>query len=757
MQVDPTTARYKTEHAGEVYYFCREGCKVNFEANPEIYLAHAAPVAIPNVVSPGTKFTCPMHPEVVNDGPGICPLCGMALEPLTPSMESLDDSKELKEMSWRFYLSALFSLPVLFVAMAGMFGGSIPLQPRTINWVQLVFASPVVLFCAAPIFQRAWLSLKNRSLNMFTLIGIGTGIAYLFSVFATVMPRALPPSMLTHGAAPVYFETAAAIVVLVLLGQVLELKARSQAGSAIRELLSLAPATARKLMPDLTEVDIPIGDVRKGDLLRVRTGDKVPVDGVVSDGSGSVDESMLTGEAYPVLKELGDSVTGGTINTDGSLVMRVERVGQETLLARIVQMVSEAQRSQAPIQRLADRVSGYFVPAVLLIALCTFAGWMVLGPEPRMLYATVNAIAVLIIACPCALGLATPMSITVAAGRGAKAGILIKNASVLEVAETVQVVALDKTGTLTQGKPQVTSITAVEGATEEEVLEAAASLELHSNHPLARAITAYAAKRGITPAAAGDFKNVTGRGLHGRLHDAQIAAGSEKFMHDMSVELRAADIALTEIRAEGSSTVFVARAHKLLGVIGISDPIKKDALPMLESLRAMGIETLMLTGDNAHNATTIGAALGFNEKDIYAETLPDEKANVVDALKHAGKKVAMAGDGINDAVALAKADVGIAMGHGSDVAVETAGITLVKGDLAGVLRALKLSRATMSNIRQNLMFAFIYNAAGILVATGMFYPWTGWLLNPMIASAAMSLSSVCVIGNALRLRKAQIE
>jgi P-type Cu+ transporter len=709
MEVDETTAQFWHVYKGEKYFFCWEGCKKRFLSSPEKFLApDYDPSKVDfDVMAAGAEYTCPMHPEVKNDGPGICPLCGMALEPAVPSLDAAEDDPELKDMTKRFVISLLFAIPTAVLGMMHM-------GP---HWLQLLLSTPVVLWCGAPIFHRAWLSLKNRSLNMFTLIALGTSVAYLYSAAATIL-----------GFGDVYFETAAVIISLVLLGQVLELRARGQAGSALRELLALQPQTP----------------VAVGEEIRVRPGEKIPADGVVIDGTGSVNEAMLTGEPFPVPKQAGDTVTGGTVNTDGSFLMRAERVGADTVLAQIVRLVAEAQRSQAPIQRLADRVSSYFVPAVIAIAMITFIAWFIAG---NLAAAVVNSISVLIIACPCALGLATPMSIMVATGRGATAGILIKNASVLEKTEAVNVVALDKTGTLTKGVPEIVQIKPMPGIPESDVLAVAASLEVHSLHPLAKAIVARAQQEGIEVFSAQSFESIPGKGLRGKLDHAQIFVGSWRFMNELGVELT----------WTASPDVMVARDNKLLGAISVDDPIKPDAPIALDALRKHKLEVIMVTGDSSQTANRIGKQLNFAENQIFAELLPPEKANVIEAMRVAGKHVAMAGDGINDAVALAQSDVGIAMGHGSDIAIESAGITLVRGELRGILRALKLARATMGNIRQNLFFAFFYNAVGIAIATGMFYPFFGWLLSPMIASAAMSLSSFCVIVNSLRLRSASLE
>jgi len=757
MEIEPAAAAARYRLHGKDYYFCRQGCKEKFAANPEAYLS-AAPDAIPVQldVKSEASFTCPMHPAVIKKGPGTCPLCGMALEPVTPTLEPLQDNIELKLMQSRLVVASCFSVPLLFLAMSGMLLPNMPLEHRLLNWIQLALASPVVLWCGAPIFERALDSLKARTPNMFTLIGIGTGIAYAFSSACTAFPRLLPPALLVHGFAPVYFETAAVIITLVLLGQVLEIRARNKAGSAIRDLLCLSPLVARKIIQEGQEVDLPVAEVQVGDNLRVCPGDKVPVDGTIIDGSALIDQAFLTGEAKPIQKVIGDVVSAGTINLVESFIMRADRVGDQTVLAQIVKMVAEAQRTQAPIQHLADKTASYFVPTVIIIAGLTFAAWLVLGPKPSFLFALINAISVLIVACPCALGLATPMSIVVAAGRGARAGVLIKNASALEAAEQIDVLALDKTGTLTVGRPEITELIACDNTEQMDLLAVAAALELHSSHPIARAILRRCSQLGIEARPATDLVLTNGRGLEGRIANVAVAIGSQRFIQELGIETDSTAVAVNKANDIADSAVFVAKGHKLIGIIIVADPIKESSRPALDELRKKGIDTIMLTGDNRKSALKVGALLSFGEKDIFAELLPAEKANVVEALKSSGKRVAMVGDGINDSVALARADVGIAMGHGADVAVESAGFTLLNDDLRGMIRTLNLSRATMDNIRQNLFFAFIYNALGIIIATGIFYPWFGLLLSPMVAATAMSLSSLCVIGNALRLRSLKL-
>ena len=704
----------------------------------------------PATVAEGTIWTCPMHPQIRQVGPGTCPICGMALEPLEPSLED-GPNPELIDMNRRFWVSALLSVPLLVLTMgADMFGWHI-FSGRTSAWVQLALATPVVLWGGWPFFERFWASLKTRNLNMFTLIGLGVGVAYGYSLVATLAPQIFPDSLRTMGGAvPVYFEAAAVITTLVLLGQVLELRARSATGKAIRALLGLAPKTARKIGDDGSEEDIPLEHVHVGDLLRIRPGEKVPVDGVVVDGHSSVDESMISGEPVPVEKLPGEKVTGATINGTGSLVMRAERVGRDTMLSQIVRMVSEAQRSRAPIQKLADQVSGWFVPAVVVVAVLAFIVWALVGPEPRLSHALVNAIAVLIIACPCALGLATPMSIMVGTGRGATAGVLVKNAEALELMEKIDTLVVDKTGTLTLGKPKLIAVTAVRGFEEADVLRLAAALEQGSEHPLAEAIVKGAIHRGVAIPETRDFASVTGKGVTGTVEGRKVLLGNKALLAGGNVETTPLEGVADEHRAKGEGVMFAAVDGELAGLIVVADPIKDDAVEAISDLQRAGIHVVMLTGDNRRTAEAVAKRVGIDE--VLAEVLPEQKQTKVAELKREGRRVGMAGDGINDAPALAAADVGIAMGTGTDVAMESAHVTLVQGELTGIVRARRLSRATMRNIRENLFLSFVYNAAGVPVAAGVLYPWFGILLSPIIAGAAMALSSVSVIGNSLRLR-----
>ncbi|MEJ7623837.1 MAG: heavy metal translocating P-type ATPase [Pyrinomonadaceae bacterium] len=753
MTVSPDTAAGNYEHNGTTYYFCSVGCLNKFKNDPESFLAPKKEKDLPQ----GVEYTCPMHPEIVQIGPGSCPICGMALEPKVFSLDAEEDNSELRDMTRRFWVGVVLTLPVLVLTMGEMLPGN-PLMtvfaPRTFSWIQFVLATPVVLWGGLPFFQRGWASILNRSPNMFTLIAIGTGAAYLYSLVALLFPQLFPANFRGHmGEVALYFEAAAVITTLVLLGQVLELRARSQTSSAIKALLGLAPTTARLVETDGSEKDISLKDVTVGMLLRVRPGDKIPVDGEVSEGRSLVDESMVSGEPIPVEKGAGAKVIGGTVNGTGSFVMRAERVGSETLLAQIVRMVGEAQRSRAPIQRLADAVSAYFVPAVILIAIITFGVWFFFGPEPRFVYALANAIAVLIIACPCALGLATPMSIMVGTGRGASVGVLIKNAEALEIMEKVNVLVVDKTGTLTEGKPRLVSI--VSNINEDEFLSLAASLERQSEHPLAESIVAGAEERHAQFLPVDDFKSITGKGVTGIVKGKAVALGNQKLLEELGLPVDAElQSQADKLRAEGQTVMFVAIDKQHAGLLGVTDPIKESTAEAIKALHDEGLEIVMLTGDNRVTADAVGMRLNIDK--VIADVLPEQKQEVIKKLQSEGKTVAMAGDGVNDAPALAQAQVGIAMGTGTDVAIESAGITLVKGDLRGIVRARVLSRATMSNIRQNLFFAFIYNVLGVPIAAGILYPFFGLLLSPIIASAAMTFSSVSVIMNALRLRNLKL-
>jgi Cu+-exporting ATPase len=813
MMVEPATAKHRVEHGGETYYFCCGGCAEKFKGDPKKYLSpaaglvtlmpgikpansslvtlspatvpHSAPASsstayvcpmCPEVREPKAgacpscgmalepempmesrvEYTCPMHPEIVRSGPGACPICGMALEPRTVTATE-EENPELRDMTRRFWVSVVLTVPLMAIAMADMLPG-MPVQRALphgwLPWIELLLATPVVLWAGWPFFQRGWASVVNRSTNMFTLIALGTGVAYVYSVVATVFPQIFPESFRDMSGGPaVYFEAAAAITTLVLLGQVLELRARSRTGAAIRALLDLSPKTAR-ILRNGREEDIPLDQVVVGDKLRVRPGEKIPVDGTVLEGGSAVDESMITGESIPVQKSVGDQVIGATVNSTGSFVMRAEHVGQETLLAQIVRMVSQAQRSRAPIQRLADRVAGWFVPAVIGISVLTFIVWGLFGPEPRLAHALVNAVAVLIIACPCALGLATPMAIMVGTGRGAQAGVLIRNAEALETLEKVDTLVIDKTGTLTKGKPEVESVAVFPGHDEGDLILRVASLEQGSEHPLGAAIVAAATANAMKLEPVSGFQSFPGRGVNGVVAGKTIVAGNQRLLQDLGIDAQAFSAAAQEIDRKGQTTMFVAIDGKPAGVIGIADPVKDSATQAVRELQAEGLRVVMLTGDNHATAASVAKQVGIRE--FQAEVLPEKKSEVVASLQKQGRRVAMAGDGINDAPALAQADVGIAMGTGTDVAMESGGVTLVKGDLTGIVRARKLSRATMKNIRQNLFFAFIYNSVGVPVAAGALYPFFGILLSPILAAAAMSFSSVSVIANSLRLRRAQL-
>ncbi len=810
MTVDPASAKHTAEHDGKTYYFCCAGCAQKFTTDPAKSLARP-PIAMIQIAPPASvliqsaptsaaqssaasstpayvcpmcpevraskprpcpkcgmalepempaaatrvEYTCPMHSEIVRPGPGSCPICGMALEPRTVTAKE-EENHELRDMTRRFWISVLLTAPLVAVAMGDMLPG-MPVQHAIpsgwLPWIELVLATPVVLWAGWPFFQRGWASVANRSTNMFTLIAMGTGVAYIFSLLAVVFPQLFPPSFREmNGLPPVYFEASAAIVTLVLLGQVLELRARSRTGAAIRALLDLSPKTAR-ILRNGGEEDIPLDQVQAGDRLRVRPGERIPVDGTVLEGGSSVDESMLTGESIPVEKQAGSRVIGATVNNSGSFVMRAEHVGSETLLAQIVRLVGQAQRSRAPIQRLADRVAAWFVPAVIAAAIITFIAWSFLGPEPRLAHALVNAVAVLIIACPCALGLATPMAIMVGTGRGAHAGVLIKNAEALEILEKVDTLVVDKTGTLTEGKPQVVSVVVPDGD-ESNLIRLVASLEQGSEHPLGAAIVAAAKQRGLVLSEVRDFHSFTGLGVTGTVDGRLVSAGNEKLFQQMGLPFDRLVEKSTELRAEGQTALFVAVDGLPAGLIAVADPIKASTPQALRDLKAEGVRIVMLTGDSQATAAAIARQLGLDE--FQAGILPAQKSERIQRLKKEGHVVAMAGDGINDAPALAQADVGIAMGTGTDVAMESGGVTLVKGDLTGIVRARKLSRATMRNIRQNLFFAFIYNSIGVPIAAGVLYPFFGILLSPILAAAAMSFSSVSVITNSLRLRNLKL-
>jgi Cu+-exporting ATPase len=763
MKVDTRTADHHYRLGETDYYFCSARCLDRFKANPDQYLnppekdpAVSAPAmgALPEPAE-GTIWTCPMHPEIRRDGPGQCPICGMAHEPLEPTLEE-GPNPELIDMTRRFWASAVLSLPLIVLTFGAELLGWEPLPMRASIWVQLGLATPVVLWGGWPFFERFWASLESRNLNMFTLIGLGVGVAYGYSVVATLAPQIFPASLRTMGGlVPVYFEAAAAITTLVLLGQVLELRARSATGAAIRALLGLAPKTARRVKDDGSEEDIPLEHVHVGDLLRIRPGEKVPVDGIVVEGHSSVDESMISGEPVPVEKVAGAKVTGATVNGTGSLLMRAERVGRDTMLAQIVRMVADAQRSRAPIQKLADQVSAIFVPAVVLIAIIAFAVWNLVGPDPRLAHALVNAIAVLIIACPCALGLATPMSIMVGTGKGATHGVLVKNAEALELLERIDTLVVDKTGTLTLGKPKLVAVRPVNGFQEADVLRLAASLERGSEHPLAAAIVEGAEVRGHALPASSGFKSITGKGVTGTVDGHQLGLGNKALLADLGIDIASLEAEADKHRAEGQGVMFVAIDGKLAGLLVVADPIKGSAVDAVAQLQRGGVHVVMMTGDNRRTAEAVARRVGIDE--VMAEVLPDQKQAKVEELRGAGRRVAMAGDGINDAPALAAADVGIAMGTGTDVAMESAHVTLVKGDLVGIVRARRLSRATMRNIRENLFFSFVFNAAGVPIAAGVLYPWFGILLSPIIAGAAMAFSSVAVIGNSLRLNRVRLE
>jgi Cu+-exporting ATPase len=762
MEVDPQTAQHRHSLGETTYYFCSARCLDKFKANPDGYLN--PPVSDPAVKNPamgalpqaagGSVWTCPMHPQIRRNGPGSCPICGMALEPLEPTLEE-GPNPELVDMNRRLWVSAAFSIPLLILVMGGELFGLHLLSMSTSMWVQLALSTPVVLWGGWPFFVRFWASLKTWHLNMFTLIGLGVGVAYGYSVVATLAPDLFPASLRTMGGlVPVYFEAAAVITTLVLLGQVLELRARSATGRAIKALLGLAPKTARRVREDGSEADVSLEEVHVGDLLRIRPGEKVPVDGTVTEGRSSVDESMISGEPVPVEKVPGEKVTGATINGTGTLLMRAERVGRDTMLSQIVRMVADAQRSRAPIQALADKVSAWFVPAVVLVAVIAFAVWSLIGPEPRLAHALVNAVAVLIIACPCALGLATPMSIMVGTGRGATAGVLVKNAEALELMERIDTLVVDKTGTLTVGKPKLVAVEPVAGFEPDEVLGLAAALERGSEHPLAAAIVEGAEERKLNLPGTSDFSSHTGKGVSGIVGERRVALGNQALLRDLNVDSSTLNPQADQHRSEGEGVMFVAVDGRLAGLVVVADPIKESAVEAVTALRRQGVHVVMMTGDNQRTAEAVARRVGIEE--VIADVLPSQKQAKVEELRKAGRRVAMAGDGINDAPALAAADVGIAMGTGTDVAMESAAVTLVKGDLGGIVRARRLSKATMRNIRENLFFSFVFNAAGVPIAAGVLYPWFGILLSPIIAGAAMAFSSVAVIGNSLRLRAVRL-
>jgi Cu+-exporting ATPase len=751
MSVTIETAKHRFAYRGQDYFFCGPRCRARFEAEPEKFLQPKAPE--PEAPA-GTIYTCPMHPEVQQVGPGACPICGMALEPEQISLDDAPDP-ELIDMTRRFRIALVLTLPVFVIEMGSHLGLMHLVSPPWSNWISFALATPVVLWAGAPFFVRGWKSLVTRNLNMFTLIAMGTGVAWLYSVVGTLAPQLFPPAFRDrHGTVAVYFEAAAVITVLVLLGQVLELRARERTSGAIRALLGLAPKTARRITAHGDE-DVAIDTIAVGDLLRVRPGEKIPVDGVVTEGRSAVDESMVTGESMPVSKNEGARVIGGTVNQSGGLVLRADKVGRDTMLARIVDMVARAQRSRAPIQRLADRVAGWFVPAVIAAALLAFAAWMLFGPEPRFTFGLVAAVTVLIIACPCALGLATPMSIMVGIGRGARSGILIRDAEALERFETIDTIVIDKTGTLTEGKPKLISIVTAEGVEENSLLRLAASVERGSEHPLAQAILNAAAESKLSLGEVRDFAGLSGKGARGIVDGKVVALGNALLMGELKIATEALDGAAEAARKNGATAIYVAIDGRACGILAIADPIKPSAKAALQALRDEGLRIVMLTGDNITTARAVAATLGID--DIEAGVLPERKSDVVQRLRGEGRRVAMVGDGVNDAPALAAADVGIAMGGGTDVAIESAGVTLLTGDLMGLLRARQLSVATMRNIRQNLSFAFLYNAAGVPIAAGVLYPVFGILLSPMVGAAAMALSSVSVIGNALRLARTKLD
>ncbi|WP_040489054.1 heavy metal translocating P-type ATPase [Fulvimarina pelagi] len=753
MSVDRASAEHMAKHEGQRFYFCSSHCQAKFEADPE---AHLTETEKPKPAPKGTQYTCPMHPEIIRDEPGDCPKCGMALEPMGAPDPNEGPNPELVDFTRRLWVSAVCAVPLLVITMGPMIGLPVRdwLGESLAVWIEFALATPVVLWAALPFFKRGWASILNKSPNMWTLIAIGVGAAYAYSVVATILPGLFPPSFRENGVVPVYFEAAAVIVALVFVGQVLELKARERTGSAIRALMDLAPKTARRIKSDGSEEDVELDALKEGDHLRVRPGESVPVDGTLIEGGSSIDESMITGEPIPVAKEKGDTVTGGTLNKSGSFVMEAHAVGEDTTLSRIVEMVAAAQRSRAPIQGLADKVASYFVPAVVGVAVLAFIAWGLLGPQPALAHALVAAVSVLIIACPCALGLATPMSIMTATGRGASAGVLIKDAEALERFEKIDTLVVDKTGTLTEGKPKLTDVVTAEGVEEAKLLTAAASLERGSEHPLAEAIVSGAKERDAPLEAASDFDSVTGKGVKGSVGIEKVVLGNKAMMDEEGVDIATLSDKAEALQSEGKTAMFVAIGGKLAGVIAVADPVKSSSAEAIRSLHDSGIRIVMATGDNERTAKAVAKELGIDE--VRAGLSPEDKQALVEELRSKGGKVAVAGDGINDAPALAAADVGIAMGTGADVAVESAGMTLVKGDLRGIVRARHLAEATIRNIKQNLFFAFAYNALGVPIAAGILYPVFGLLLSPMIAAAAMSLSSVSVIGNALRLRSVKL-